>query len=428
MSARRRPRSVLVGMGETAGYCAGLVDGLRRIGVSAHLVNLVGDPREYVSPESDALGVRLLRWLSSRRRGRWTGLLWVAPYRLAMLALLVWVALRYDAFVLRAADSFFVLRALPLLHLLRKRVVVVFFGTDSRPSYMNGAEVSQGLTGHGAAVATARKRQVVERVERHASEVICHVMSAQLHRRPTISFLEVGIPRRRPPGLVAEPPRTTGRIRALHAPSRPDSKGTAVIREAVERVQRAGVPIDLEVITARPNRDVLDAIGSCDFVIDQLQSDTPMASFAVEAAAQARPAIVAGYGWDELRSRASPESIPPTHLCHPDDLEEAITRLATDHDYRLSLGASARAFVERRWTSEAVAERILAVIAGTAPESWSFDPVQVVYAHGAGIDEQTLRRTLRSVIESDGAAGLQVSDKPLLETRLLQLAADAEHG
>lgn len=426
MNERRPPRSVLVGMGETAGYCTGLVDGLRRLGVTAHHMNLVGDPLGYVPVDDEAVGVRLVRWLSLQRRRRRFRVMWMALSRLAMLLLLGWVAVRYDAFVFRAGDSFFVLRALPLLRLLRKRVVVVFFGTDSRPSYMNGAEVSQGLSGHRAAMVTATKRRIVERIERDASELIGHVMSAQLHRRRTIAFLEVGIPRRRPGREVVPERPTSDGIRALHAPSRPGSKGTAEIREAVERVQRAGVRIELQVVTGRPNHEVLDAIGSCDFVIDQLHSDTPMASFAVEAAAQGRPAIVAGYGWDELRSHASPASIPPTHLCHPADLSDAITRLATDHAYRTTLGADARAFVEKRWSSEEVARRILTVLTGAAPDAWYFEPAQIAYAHGAGVDEATLRRMLRSVIESDGVAGLHVSDKPRLEERLVQLAAAAE--
>lgn len=412
-------------MGETAGYLTQLVAGLRGIGVQADFLNLADNPFAYEAGPRPRWSFRLARWLARRHaERRQPRLLWAGVYGAVMVSLFIGAILRYDAFVFRAGNSFFRLHDLPVLRLLGKQVVVVFFGSDSRPSYLNGWEVERGFVGHRAVAATAAKRRMVARTERHASVIVCHVMTAQLHRRRAVAFLEMGLPRRLDTAAAGPAPPSDQRpVRVLHAPSSPASKGTQAIRDAVDRVRAQGVDLELVVISGRPNSEVLEAIRACDFVIDELYSDSPMAGFAAEAAALARPAIVGGYGWSELLRMTRPDALPPAHLCHPDGLADAIFLLASDEAYRTELGARARRFVEESWSPEAVARRFLAVIERPPPEEWSFDPADVVYAHGTGIAEERLREVLRSVLGSADRQGLCVQDKPQLEQRLVDLAA-----
>lgn len=414
------PRSILVGLGETAGYCARLAAGFRAIGLRAEHLNLAGDPLGY-SAESGGRAVRLARRLAHRRRsGARPRALWIGLHRLSMAWLLAAAIARHDAFVLRAGDSFLGMRDLGILRRLGKRVVVVFFGSDSRPSYLNGAEMARGLSGADAAAQTAAKRRLVERTERDASAVVCHAMSAQLHRRRSVAFLAIGIPREISPRDSSPP--NSGPVRVLHAPSRLQGKGTDAVRGAVDAARRAGIEVELEILTGIPNREVLAALRRCDFVIDQVYSDTPMGGFAAEAAGAGRPAIVGGYGWDELRRLTPPEMLPPSHLCHPDELPDAVIRLARDAEYRVELGALARAFIESRWTPAAVAGRMARVLAGDAPAEWWFEPEEVGYLHGAGQDAEQLRAAVTAVLDAAGPAGLALSAPTDLELRLLELA------
>jgi glycosyltransferase involved in cell wall biosynthesis len=406
-------------MGETAGYCAGLVVGLRALGLRADHLDLGHDPMRYAI-ERPPVRARVVRWLAARRRsGPGPRAAWTLLHRAAMAGLLLHAIARYDAFVFRAGDSFLGLRDLALLRRLGKPVLVVFFGSDSRPSYLNGAEVARGPSGAALAAETAAKRRMVERIERDGGAIVCHIMSAQLHSRRAVAFLAVGIPRTSPEAAQAPP---EGPIRVLHAPSLATGKGTETIRRAVDAVRAAGVSVELEVISGRSNHEVLRAIEGCHFVIDQLYSDTPMAGFAAEAAALGRPAIVGGLGWDEVRAATPPDMLPPAHVCHPDELAEAIARLATDHAYRAALGERARAFVRERWSPAAVASRLVDVLRGQAPAEWWFEPAAIVYAGGAGQPLDGVAGAVRAVIEAVGAAALQVGDKPVLERRLVELA------
>jgi hypothetical protein len=247
-------------------------------------------------------------------------------------------------------------------------------------------------------------------------------MSAQLHRRDSVAFLSMGIPRVVPPVPAPARPRR-GTVRFLHAPSRPDDKGTTLIQQAVSAVAAEGIDVELRTVTGRPNAEVLAAIADCDVVIDQLYSDTPMAALAAEAASLGRPAIVGGYGWDELRAASDADSLPPTHLCHPDDLAAAVRRLADDDDYRAELGRRARCFLEDRWAPDRVARRYLGLLVGDLPSEWTFDPVQITYVRGAGASEEAVRGAVRGVLEAAGPDGLQLDDKPHLVERLVLLAS-----
>jgi hypothetical protein len=209
----------------------------------------------------------------------------------------------------------------------------------------------------------------------------------------------------------------------LHAPSRRHGKGTDRLRAAVEEVAASGIDVELRVLSGVPNAEVLAAIGQCDVVVDQLYSDTPMAALAAEAAAVGRPAIVGGYGWDELRAITRSEVLPPAFTCHPDDLADAIRHLATHHGERLALGTSARDFVARGWTPEAVAERYLALLRGELPSECWIDPARVTYVLGAGAPLEVIRASVRAVIDARGAAGLALDDRPDLVDRLTSLVA-----
>jgi hypothetical protein len=133
---------------------------------------------------------------------------------------------------------------------------------------------------------------------------------------------------------------------------------------------------------------------------------------------------VGGYGAEMLRRMVPPELMPPTEYCHPDDVERAIERLVADADYRLSLGARARAFVQSEWSVPRVAERYLRLLTGDVPATWRFDPGDATfrYVHGCALPEHRARGLVADVVRLGGRAALQVGDKPELERALLAFA------
>lgn len=417
------PRRVFLGPTEIAGYYSGLARGLEQLGVETVQLDLGGHSFAY-RPARPPKGIARLvancagRRASTRRRagrGFWRGLQAVLT-----VPLFVRLVVTCDLFVFGYASSLFRLRELPLLRLLRRRIVFVFHGSDSRAPYLDGSEMAteRGISVAECIALTRKRKARLRHIERYADAVIANPLSAHLHERPIVPFAHVGIPALATPPADSQP-RRPGPVQLLHAPSHPAAKGSDEIRAAVERLRAAGVELELIEVRAQPNEVVLGLLRACDAVVDQVYADTPMAGFSAEAAAYSKPAIIGGYAWHELLG----DDLPPTHRCMPDELDAAIERLALDDGYRRELGTRAHEFVSTVWAAREVARRLLEAAAGEGPR---FDPSSLRYCHGAGFREAEARRLIGDVLALGGPAALQVADKPELERALVAFAEGAE--
>jgi glycosyltransferase involved in cell wall biosynthesis len=265
----------------------------------------------------------------------------------------------------------------------------------------------------------------VRRTERWAAAIVALPTSAQFHQRDFVDFLAIGIPvlsSEQPSEQESQP--ATRAIRVLHCPTDPIGKGSDRIRVAIDRVRARGVAVEYREVVGRPNDEVLQAIQWCDFVVDELYSDTPMAKFGAEAAHFGKPAVVGSYA-AELYQRSGANSVPPSQLCHPDALEGAIYELATDPVRCNKLGAEARAFVTNEWAPARVAERLMTLVSGSCPSAWIVRAKDLRYVHGWGMPELVLVRTLAELLNvaTPGDLGIPVGTQ--VEANLRKLAAKA---
>lgn len=422
---KRLPR-VFLGLTEVCGYYSNLRHGFTELGVRSEFVALEEHPFQYGDQPSN----RIIQWAqrSTRRRliarTRPARLWWGAVDLAARVLLFTWATASFDVFIFGFGTTFFRNLELPLLKLMGKRIVYVFHGSDERPPYLSGyvmGGTARPSTDAGIAMTGAMKDRI-RRIERYADVVVSHPLSAHLHERPIVPFLSVGIGYRMASIPRGELHASNGTVRILHAPSRPEAKGTPRVRAAVASLLAKGHHIELVEIVNRPNADVLQELARCDLVVDEVWSDTPMAGFAAEAACYGKPAVVGGYGWDLLREMVPAERFPPSHICHPDALEAAIERLVVDAEYRRELGEQARLFVESRWTCRKVAEAYLELIEGDSLKRWLCDPKGRLYLQGCGMDEQGVRQSVRAFIERGGRTALQIGDRPDWEDAFVRFA------
>jgi hypothetical protein len=427
MTPPSRPPRVFIGLIEIAGYYSRLKRGFQALGVPATFVDIGGNPFAYGGSDRPNL---LVRWFAESGRRfvhapprRPLKVFWGAVHALLRPPTAAWAIATHDVFVFGFGSSFFRHRELPLLRLLGKKTICVFNGSDARPPYLDRLFLASEEFAAGPCIVRARCiRRMLRRVDRHAHAVIDNPASGHLHGRPFVSWLQVGIPCEAPAEVPGAPPRE--RVRILHAPSHTGVKGTAAIRETIARLTEKGLPIDYVEISGRPHAEVQRELAACDFVVDQLYSDTPLAGFAAEAAMHGKPAVVGGYYAERVALEVPAEAIPPSLFCHPDGVEAAIERLVRDPAERRALGEAAREYVARRWTPRAVAERYLALIAGPLPPEWLFDPAGIRYLHGCGLSERRARASVRQVVDAGGVTALQLHDKPELEAMFVRFAAE----
>lgn len=437
MTATKSPR-IFIGLRELSGYYHHLKRGFDHLGIESVFVNLSGHPYRYGTDNNpkiisiinkifQTIGERFFSNLAMR-------LLWLGLFQnIIGFFLFFWAVCHFDVFIFASNSTFFYFLDLPILKMLNKKIIYVFHGSESRPVYLNGyvlhdTSTKTILTG----IILARiQKIIISVVDRYADYSINIPPQAHFHTRPFISWLCIGVPHDIAPSetfsdrtMNANPNEQT--VRILHAPSKPEPKGTDVIRRVIQSLKNKGLMIDYIEIMGKPNKEVLKELQQCDFVIDEIYSDTPMAVLATEAAFAGKPAVVGSYYYDIIAKDLKSSYIPPSAFCHPDRLKETVEKMIRDAKWRTSLGKRAKEFVYTHWTAAKVAEHYLMLIAGDFPAEWLYDPQSIHYLHGCGLPEHKARAMIKRFVEVGGKGSLCLSDKPELEEQLIKFALRQE--
>jgi hypothetical protein len=418
---------VFLGLSDICGYYSQLERGLRARGIDTVFVNAFPGIAYGRTTSPDRMG-RLVEWLGRKRAGTPRGTLrrslWIV-LQAAALALYGALTLpRFDVYILASGNGFLLGHERRVLRLLGKRVISVCHGSDTRPPYMSGAIAGSDLPldPKKLLALTNATKAFVRRLESSSDFVINHPCIGLFHERPFINWMSIGIPAA-PLAQLNQPKVSKSghpEIVILHAPTRPGPKGTVQFEEAIERLRIQGHHIRFDKIIGRPNAEVIEAIAACDFVVDELYGDTPMAGLATEAAFGGKPSIVGMRDFEGLAALTPPDDLPPSFICDPDCAESAIRTLITDTNLRLRLGAAAREFVMTRWSAVAVADRFVRLIKGDVPAEWWVDPRAISYFHGWGLPSSRLQEVVREMTAFGGTQALALTDKPVLTSRLLE--------
>jgi hypothetical protein len=299
-------------------------------------------------------------------------------------------------------------------------------GSEARPPYIDGArrkpDGSWDSIDEIIRLSFEMKKKL-EGIERYSSIVVGAPLTSQFLEKPFVNLFELGLPYPKLKSEIIEQRKSKKdrQLKILHSPSNLFAKGTIKIREVLDSLKRKGHNFDYFELTNCPNRVVLEAIASCDFVVDQVYSDTAMATFATEAAFFRKPAIVGGYGWDELKKFVKSEKFPPSYICKPETLEAAIEELIVNKQLRNDLGNSAHQFVHANWEAKKVGMKFSLLIEGKMPKEWILDPHEIIYTQGIGLTESELIKMIESVIKIGGEKALSLDNKPRLKEAFLSL-------
>lgn len=430
---------VYIGCYEVAGYYSNLTKGLRNNGIQCDFVTYRPHPFGYGgesrTPLLVRLGRRLSAWRNKAGKSRILSFILASPSAACFHVWGLSAIFRYDAFVFGYGQSLFVRNLdLILLRLLRKRVIVnLAHGSEARPPYINGVIQSKGGKDHSISrmyqLTRARKRSVT-RNERWSSVVIGSPLStSQFCKRQFVNCFFLGLPieitasdtelQKRKYPMLTDPSDV---VRILHAPSNRVGKGTASIISAIESLRLKGHKIEFVLLKGCSHAEVLQELQRCDFVVDQLYSDTPMAGFAAEAARLGKPAVVGGYGWSRFSDCVPKDTIPPSKICHPEDIEQAIEDLILNRKERDILGRKAQLFVREQWNAEVVARKYLRLLRGEIPNEWFFDPTVMCYFEGCGLKVDKVKKNIRTLVKSYGLNALQLTHNPVLEKAFIEFS------
>lgn len=422
---------VFIGLIDIASYYSSLKIGFDAIGIQSVFVALENNrfARES-SLESKYLILRMLLFVNSIYLKKCENSILKKYYSLIFFPvlkgiLLLWAVIRFDVFIFGFGTTFFNYKELPFLRALGKKVIHVFNGSDSRPPYLSGKYIhpDYNIKIEQCVELTKRKKNNLHIIEHNSDICINHPPQAHFHEKNFINYCFVGFPCQfNNTKTEKKTISSTNSVRIVHAPTAPGPKGTLIIRELISRLVNEGFNINYIELINKPNKEVIDELKICDFVIDELYSDIPLAGLATEAAFFGKPAVVAGYAQDEIREYASKAGIPMELYVRPEDIELTVRKLITDAKWREECGRIAKSFVCAHWNPAQVAGRFLRLIRGDIPAEWWHDPQSIEYEFGWGVSKIEAKEFLIRYIQFTGIDGLLLSDKPELQSRILKLA------
>jgi len=321
--------------------------------------------------------------------------------RFASMFVFPYFLLTRDVFIFIYGYSFFPKNFdLPILKLFKKKIIAVFLGDDTRCDIISGScNIKEKFIN--------RKIKKIRMWERYADKIIVNPLSSQMHVRNSINWFAIGIPFENPFENVNysvqsknEINNNHGKFTLLHASSNMKVKGTYKIREVIKELKTElkdnfGIEIEYIELSGVPNQVVLKTIQKCDLVIEQLYSDTYLATLGTEAAFFGKASVVGTYGKENMKKYFNyPNQI--VFLVDPDNLHEELKSIITNPEKIKVVGNNAKKFVRDEQNPKKIAEKFISLIENNYPESWNFDPQEVDYWMGCGISKNDLINRLQN--------------------------------
>jgi glycosyltransferase involved in cell wall biosynthesis len=417
---------VFIGLREIAGYFSSLKKGFDENGIECAFLNLGGNRFNY-SAGKNPIWISSLNFVGVHFGSKFSKnfvlrFLWLVIFQniFSLFAFFLSV-FKYDVFIFGGNSSFFFFLDLPILKLLRKKIIFVFLGTDSRPLYLNGYVFNGEKKIALMTILTWIQKRVIKFIENHATVIINHPPQAYFHEKNYIAGLLLGIPYENI-SLNSKETKKSNQgypLRIIHIPSKSGPKGSIKFSEIITRL-KSRYNIEYIEISGIPHNKVIDIIRTADFAIDELYSDTPMAVFATECAFHRVPSVVGSYYAEMIKEDFLDYQIPPSLFVFPEEIEKAIEKMITDKEFRLDLANKAYDFVTSNWSASIVAEKYLRLIRGDIPKDWYMNPYSISYLYGCGLEKSEVKRNISLFVNKGGIGALCLRDKPELESKYLE--------
>lgn len=416
---------VFIGFSEVANFYTNLTKGFDEQGIMYEFFNYGENKRKYNCNISNSFIQKGFSFLSSKQE-KSKNLIFKKVYYLLHFSLrvplFIYALIKFDKFIFNYNSSFFGLYDLPILKFFNKNIIYIYHGSDSRPPYMSGNYIYENYSLEKVYEITKELNKKNKKIEKYANYIMCHSGSGQFFEKPVVAFLQIGLPMDLS-YINNSQKGSSENIHIVHAPSTKKQKGSDIFQGIINQLKQEGYKIKYDEIYNQPNIEVLKRLSICDFVLDEIYSDTTLAGLATEAAYFSKPTIVGGY-YEQLAKDLESIPLPPSLYVEPTKIKEAIIRLIEDKIYREKLGKEAKEYISNRWMPSMVAERFVKILNDDIPNEWFFDASKSGYFYGWGVSKEDLKEFLKKYVGKFGRDGLFLSHNPTLEDKILEFIKD----
>ncbi len=327
MKKNEKELRILHGMSDIAGQGSYSVLGLRYLGYDATMAVWRKNPFNYpVDIDLDLPKEKMRNPIYAFYAG------------LKIVVFSVKAILKYDVFHFHFGHTLLPGRwDLPILKLLRKRVVMEYHGDDIRYCYYRKKPDFYPYD-HLLPVnkkvlrANNRIRKYIDTYITHDEELRKHIPNSNLFITP----LRIDVGRFEP----SYPESQVERVVIVHAPSNPEAKGTKYVISSIETLKKK-YNIEFILVEGKTQEEALAIYKKADIIVDQLLAQT-FGVFSLEAMAMGKPVIA----WvSEDIQRSFPEDLP-IQSATIENITTVIEKLIRNGELRRELGFRGRKYVE----------------------------------------------------------------------------------
>lgn len=425
---------IFIGPYEVAGYYSNLADGMRKLGLDVDYFVYKQHKYKYETDQAPKL-LKVIQDLYKIRDNKVSYMSKIGFTLIIELLKLIWLfysLYKYDVFIFGYGRSLLIWNIdLPILYLARKKIVMnLAHGSEARPPFLDGfysRPKNLSYSDYKDIYRRAKRmKNSIDRIEKYSTHVLGNPLSSSYYlKKPFINAFKIGTISKVPSEVDSRTENNMKhQVRIVHAPSNREAKGTELIVKCIKRLQQADKNIQLVLLENLPNSEILNHLSQCDFVIDQLYSDTPLSGIAIEAAMFRKPTLVAGYAATHLEEVIDTASFPPSLYCHPNELEPSLLKLINDANLRKEIGDNAYEHLKNHSNARAVASRYKMIIESGIPSDWFYDPARISYHYGAGQSQQRTKEIVQGLILNFSIRGLFLDDKKEIQMSLAKMIED----
>ena len=423
---------ILLAGDEIAGHYTGLQQAFRLLG---HEAILTAKPNPY-----EFGGDYAQDWLPSfysrlchertryKTRGWFVALAYSLVKRLCRILMPLWACFRFDVLFFAFGNTFTNSAWEMLVYKLSGiKTVFTFHGSDARPSYIDASIFPEGRSVNYSRMAKYAKScyRRVKQIEKYADVIVAYPAIGHFFTRRFYDFVLFGNPvcTTRSKDTSKRWVDVPNRVRVLHCPSAPESKGTNEIRKIVEHLQAEGLQVELRELIGVPNTVVHEALEDCDIVLDCMWNDCPAGTFPAEGLHHAKPVIIGSFFATTNPGEYTNTSLVPKYVfCGPHEVEERLRELVQSPGLRADIGHAAGEYAQAEGSLASIGRRYLAAINGTAPIDWLYDPERCDYLLGYGAPEEHIRSLVGGLLREKGRSALCLQEKPKLQQAFINFA------
>jgi glycosyltransferase involved in cell wall biosynthesis len=413
----KHPR-VLVGFAEIAGYYSNLFDGLLSLQVDAGYINNTNFRfnYSYTKNKNPWFLNRYIQYSKAYREK--PTIIKKAGYILFSLLVLTFVIVRYDIFILGCNSTLFRYYDYRFLKFFNKKIIYTSLGSDSRPPYLNGNyKDDYDNTDFNFSKTLSQTKLIRNKViffEKYVDYFVTYPQYAHFNSKKFINGLYIGFPTKYAEKRKLDSNRNE--IVILHAPTRPNAKGSVIFGKIISELKEEGILINYVELRNKTNQEVLESIKNSDIVLDEIYSDMPLAGLGSEAAMFGVPVVVGGYYSKIIKNDVDVGMIPPSIYVEPLEIKDRLRVLCKNKELRLRIGEELNRFINKQWNYKLVAQRFLDIGNGNFNPKWYFNPQNLTYLNGWGLNEEELKINLsRMIKQKEGWSNLHLTNNTLLD-------------